>query len=100
MEYLLTSLTHEVNHSTFILLTRYTFQVCRLKWTDPSQHLKGFSFLFFQFKIFYLVCLYKNFRSAAGLYSPPPPISKDNQLLCLISLSFRITITARCSHTP
>jgi hypothetical protein len=59
------------------LLVCLTTQACRLKWNDPSNHSKAFAFLFFQFKLFYLVCLYKNFRSDAGLYSQlPPPVIK------------------------
>lgn len=54
------------------LLNCLTVQVGRLKWGDTSKHVKGFSFLFFQFKLFYLACLYRNFRSDAGLYCQPP----------------------------
>ena len=57
-------------------------QVGRLKWNDPSKHLKGFSFIFFQFKLFYLACLYKKYRSDVGLYSPiaPPELSRPLSL--------------------
>ena len=58
-------------------------QVGRLHWEDPAQHLHGFSFLFFLFKLFYLACLFKNFRSEAGLYSQslPPDTSENNTSL-------------------
>ena len=56
----------------------HTHQVGRLHWADPSQGHSGFAFLFFLFKLFYLACLFKNFRTEAGLYSqtPPPEISQ------------------------
>ena len=64
MEYLLKSLT----------------QVDVLYWDDPSNYIRGFAYLFFSFKLFFLACLYKDFRSSSGLYSPsdPPDISKWN----------------------
>jgi hypothetical protein len=62
MEYLLKSLT----------------QVDVLYWDDPSNYIRGFAYLFFSFKLFFLACLYKDFRSSSGLYSlsDPPEISK------------------------
>ena len=61
-----------------LLLLLLLFQVGRLQWEDPSNHLRGFAFLFFLFKLFYLACLYKGFRTEAGLYTqaPPPELSK------------------------
>lgn len=73
------------NNNTFVICTHtrvHTSQIGRLHWEDPAQHLHGFAFLFFLFKLFYLACLYKNFRTEAGLYSQPPPpdISERNSL--------------------
>ena len=55
------------------LLEILTEQTCWLHWDDPSQCVRGFGHLFFLFKLFYLACLYKDFRSEAGLYTPPTP---------------------------
>ena len=56
------------------LLESLTELTGRLHWDDPSRHLRGFAHLFFLFKLFYLACLYKDFRSEAALYSPPSPL--------------------------
>ena len=43
---------------------------------------RGFGFLFYLFKLFYLAPLYKEFRTQAGLYtqSPPPRIGMWHSL--------------------
>ena len=48
-------------------------QVGRSHWEEAVQHLRGFAFHFYLFKLFYLACLFKNFRTEAGLYTQPPP---------------------------
>ena len=58
MEYLLKSLT----------------QVDVLYWDDPSNYIRGFAYLFFSFKLFFLACLYKDFRSSSGLYLHTKPL--------------------------
>ena len=42
-----------------------------MQWKKLSQHLRGFSFVFYQFKLHYLASLYKTFRDSACLYSQP-----------------------------
>ena len=78
------------------LLKSLTSQADRIQWEEPRQHQRGFAFLFFLFKLFYLACLYKNFRYEAGLYeqSPPPkigelhpsPVSRDYSIVFLFLL--------------
>ena len=55
------------------LLQCLTDQTSLLQWDKPDQHLRGFAHLFFLFKLFYLACLYKDFREEAVLYTPPAP---------------------------
>ena len=61
------------------LLRCLTSQVDLLYWDDPAQYVRGFAYLFYSFKLFFLACLYKDFRNSAGLYSPsdPPEISES-----------------------
>ena len=61
------------------LLKCLTSQVELLYWDDLSNYNRGFAYLFFAFKVFFLACLYKDFRSGSGLYSPsdPPDISES-----------------------
>ena len=54
-----------------------------LHWDDPAQHVRGFAHLFFLFKLFYLACLYKDFRSDAALYTPPTPPVTGTVYMCV-----------------
>jgi hypothetical protein len=62
------------------LLESLTVQSSFLHWDEPGQYLRGFARLFFLFKLFYLACLYKDFRSDASLYTPPSPLLIGNTL--------------------
>lgn len=56
------------------LLECLTEQTCLLHWDQPGRYLRGFARLFFLFKLFYLACLYKDFRNDDCLYTPPSPL--------------------------
>jgi len=72
-------------------------QVGRLQWEDPSNHLRSFAFLFFLFKLFYLACLYKGFRTDAGLYTqtPAPELSECQTALDQVC-SIRTNVRSLC----
>ncbi len=72
----------ETEQLMICLLESLTEHTCQLHWDNPSQHLRGFAHLFFLFKLFYLACLYKDFRSDSALYSlpTPPQIGQESTL--------------------
>lgn len=63
------------------LLESLTEQTHWLHWNEPSMARKGFAYLFFLFKLFYVGCLFKDFHKEAGLYTLPvcPPLPVAGQ---------------------